>query len=154
MADMSSLTCCDVAPLFIATRSSPCNMKSETRSLVGDANSYAYQSFLLDTLKDVTGQEGTVIANNNVNPNLNYEVPYYSEYRFAPGRKRADFSDEGSFPWMPGHKLKFQTPVWINTHNRMWTNPSYSSYVAAAEDFQVSGFIGAPPFYYELTRPV
>jgi len=154
MTDLSTISCCENNLLYTATRYTPCNMIDQTQTYTTTPGTYGYAKDTLNVLKDATGQEGATIANTAVNPNLSYEVPYYSEYRFAPGRRRADFSEQGSFPWMPSHKMKFQTSVRFNTHSRLWENPSYSTYVAAAEDFQVSCFIGAPPFFLELTRPV
>lgn len=155
MTDLSALPCdCESNTTYIAGRYTPCNMKTTTTTYNTNPGTYANQVTKLNHVKDVTGHEGVTIASPSVNPNLSYEIPYYSEYRFAPGRRRANFDVSGSYPWMPAHKFKFQTDVRYNTDSQWWRNPSYSSYVAAAEDFQVSGFIGAPPFFFENTRPL
>ena len=108
-------------------------------------------------LADNTMQEGGVITSSEVNPLASFEVPYYSEYRFCPSRSFYDFSEDGSKPWMPCYKAKYYNTWQGATTTGVRSDVSqysYPTYAAAAEDFQVSGFIGAPPFYYEATRPV
>ena len=157
MINGSTLGCpCDRTDV-LAARAAPCSMENEYSNDQNGGHSLALLNSEYSFKKDFTMQEGGVVTSLQVNPVVSIEVPYYSNYRFAPGRLAADFRSTESYPWMPGWKfgIMAKTPDPALNPNDWASFPyrSYSTYVAAAEDFQVSGFIGAPPFYIEYTRP-
>jgi len=100
----------------------------------------------LDLDRHLTGTKGEAIATTYVNGALEFEVPYYSQYRFVPGKwknltgnilhrgaweYRAYFGEDG-----------------FKSHNAHWV-----IYTAAGEDFQTYMFTGCPPLQYEPTPP-
>ncbi len=99
--------------------------------------------------REQTGHEGLAYSISHVNPCLEFEVPYYSRYRFSPGKTQNwttvsnDYSNYYS--------------VFINQINDrpdIGTSVGcYDSYVAAGEDFQVYFFTGLPRMYYESAPP-
>jgi len=89
-----------------------------------------------------TGTKGMLYATDKINPVVEFEVPYYSQYRFTPG-KLIDYTED--FTW---------TPNWSMEGHMYTTGSSCVDYhVAAGEDFQVYFFTGLPRMYYEATPP-
>lgn len=92
----------------------------------------------------VTGTRGMVFATDHINNAVEFEVPYYSQYRFSPG-KIINWTTGTKFNWTPTYNLE---------------SLSYAAgrdvvdyHVAAGEDFQVYFFTGLPRLYYEATPP-
>jgi hypothetical protein len=84
---------------------------------------------------------GQALAVGDINPCLEYEIPFYSDQRFVPG-KTSDYT--GNFT-CSGAALEISgdgTPSTVFDH-----------YVAAGEDFQVFFWTGMPPLFYEATVP-
>lgn len=90
----------------------------------------------------LSGYNGKAYSNSRVNPALEFEIPYYSNYRFTPG-KTADKTNrqefEGAFDY------------------RMYCDGDNTSvvdiYTATGEDFQTYFFTGLPRMYYEQAPP-
>lgn len=96
-----------------------------------------------DIQREMSGVEGIAYTNSSVNPVLEWEVPFYSQYRYVPGKIQnhtvaSDFTE---------HFTVYGTVTTGNT-------AAYSDiYVAAGEDFQTYIFSGLPRMYFELTSP-
>lgn len=108
------------------------------------------QSLMLQKYDDASGVDGFIVQNNNVNPTLAFEVPYYSEKRFSPCRTFTNFDLVGK-NFSPCWKLKL--PYWTGPDSAKLTSTTVTTFVAAAEDFSFGFFIGAPIFYYEPFPP-
>lgn len=91
----------------------------------------------------LTGLKGMAYANSAVNPNVEFEVPYYSRYRFAPGKILNQTGTDQTF-----------CETW-RMDARVWgTRKSTIDYhVAAGEDFQVYFWTGMPRLYWQPEPP-
>lgn len=87
------------------------------------------------------GATGIHFVNSAVNPNIEFEMPYYDNYRFQPG-KREDYT---TLPPMEAFELS-----WNSTGS---THSLLQMYCAAGEDFQVYMFTGLPRIYYATGAP-
>jgi len=92
--------------------------------------------------KPLSGVRGLLLTSGFVNPNCEFEVPYYSKYRFTPG-KVSNYT---------------QTSIWTPTWDyRIFADgdydTSFDTWCAAGEDFQVYFFTGLPRMYYEMDPP-
>lgn len=96
--------------------------------------------------KPLSGNLGTTLAVNSVNGVLEAEVPYYSPYRFSPG-KTAAYTDTQTFeaPW----DFRVYFPDTETNSN----SATYDIYAAVGEDFQTYFFTGLPRMYYEASVP-
>jgi hypothetical protein len=96
----------------------------------------------LDTNFLPSGASGAAYTHSMVNPIMEWEVPYYSRYRFSPGKEE----DHTSI-----------SPIWTNTHQmNCYLHDStcrYDVFVAVGEDFQTYFFTGLPRMYYEASPP-
>lgn len=99
--------------------------------------------------KEQTGHEGLAFTTSKVNPVLEFEVPWYSRYRFAPGKTQNWSTGTDDF-------CQFYS-VFIN---QIFDRPDlastvgcYDLFVAAGEDFQVFLYTGLPRMYYEPVPP-
>lgn len=145
--DNTGVSCgCDGARI-VTTRSSPCAIKDSCEYVNKRSPDMDGINQAFDFFKEATLQEGGTITSPAVNPITSVEIPYYSDYRFAPARRKSDFSN-ASYEWMPSFKHKIYYAK-ENLENERIHARNYCTYVSAAEDFQVCGFIGAPPFHYE-----
>jgi hypothetical protein len=93
------------------------------------------------------GNMGTAVALNSVNGVLEVEIPYYSWYRFSPG-KTVDYTGPQNWeaPWdyrvyYPGDEPNCDTAT-------------TDVYVAGGEDLQFYFFTGLPRMYYESAPPL
>lgn len=89
-----------------------------------------------------SGVRGQVFNNGQVNPSIEFEVPYYSPFRFSPG-KEEDFTTYAIFNEGWDYRITTQGDV----------NTLYDVHVAAGEDFQTYFFTGLPRMYYEPEPP-
>jgi hypothetical protein len=89
---------------------------------------------------------GTVIYCPSVNPAIEYEIPWYAQERFLPG-KQENFTTQvaGSLTPRPG--------VQIHVDDSSAGPSYYQTYVAAGEDFSMYFFTGWPRMYLEATVP-
>lgn len=103
------------------------------------------------TVKDATGNlsnpmvdglRGCTFATSWVNPIMEFEVPFYSPYRFAPAKV---VDKTSTLQWNEGYDLKIIT-------NSAPAHP-IDLWVAAGEDFQTYFWTGLPVMYYETEPP-
>jgi hypothetical protein len=94
----------------------------------------------------MSGNRGIVYTTNQVNGALEFEVPYYSPFRFTPG-KSAGLTDTQL--WEGAWDLR---ATWPDNRD---ISPSaiYDVYAAAGEDFQTYFFTGLPRMYRENQAP-
>ena len=102
--------------------------------LIGKANSR----------KLVSGPKGSLYQDSSINPVAEFEVPYYSNYRFSPGKS-----------------VDLTTAAGVQQDGFNWYCQTYADqnfttdfHCAAAEDFQVYFFTGLPRMYHELNAPL
>lgn len=96
-----------------------------------------------DSRSQLCGSNGMQLTVASVNPVLEFEVPYYSDTRFSPG-KEEDYT-ANTLESYEGHRIRIMCQS---------TNVTYvESYVAAGEDFQTYFFTGIPKIYWEPTPP-
>ena len=96
-----------------------------------------------DTQTPPPGATGTAFTHSLVNPTLEFESPFYSSYRFVPGKiQNYTNSTELIGPYFD---------------YRIYANGSTSSVMdfwsAAGDDFQVYFWTGMPRMYYEPLVP-
>ena len=96
-----------------------------------------------------TGTRGSVYATDVINPNIEFEVPYQTQYRFVPG-KLARMTNSNN--------PAFQAGTYQNLYRLSWEGHTsieqqIDMHVAAGEDFQVYFWTGMPRVYYEDAPP-
>jgi hypothetical protein len=107
------------------------------------ANSVIVQPnvFLPDPDTPPSGVNGMLFSQGSVNPNVEFEVPFYSNRRFKQGKQQNYTQD-------------IDTEMWEYTvYTEGGTDTSYDTYCAAGEDFQVYMWTGLPPMYFENASP-
>lgn len=87
------------------------------------------------------GGNGIMYQTSAINPTVEFEMPFYSNYRFLPG-KREDYT---TLP--PLEAFEFS---WNSTGS---TASLYEFYCAAGEDFQCYFWTGCPRIYYSVGPP-
>jgi hypothetical protein len=92
------------------------------------------------------GFRGMVLTSNQVNGILEFEMPYYSSYRFTPG-KPEDYTTIGLFEGAWDYR------AWFNGEGAATNTSAVDIYVSAGEDFQTYFFTGLPRMYYEVNPP-
>eukprot|EP00997_Jenningsia_sp_PLL12_P009099 NODE_5_length_6398_cov_171.445267_g4_i0.p2 GENE.NODE_5_length_6398_cov_171.445267_g4_i0~~NODE_5_length_6398_cov_171.445267_g4_i0.p2 ORF type:complete len:898 (+),score=9.12 NODE_5_length_6398_cov_171.445267_g4_i0:3343-6036(+) len=101
----------------------------------------SFVSFPGDT-QQLSGVNGAVFQHGSINPVAEFESPYYSPFRFSPGKdenKTGFATFEESFDY----RIFGEAP----------STMAISKFVAAGEDFQVYFFTGLPVMYYEEVPP-
>jgi hypothetical protein len=107
------------------------------------AKAIMYRETLLPTPEQpFTGVLGAAYGRSEVNPILEFEVPYYSNNRFTPG-KTEDLTGLNVF------NECFDYFIQGNGSNDL----VYDIHVATGEDFQTFFFTGLPRMYYEPLPP-
>lgn len=126
----------------------PPGVDSYTRQLSpygGNSNDGFVSSLVLAGNMSTTGVNGMLYATDSINSTVEFEIPYYSQYRFTPG-KLIDYTNANNTGnWSPNWKME------ANLHSSGISSVDY--HVAAGEDFQVYFFTGLPRMYYEGTPP-
>lgn len=126
----------------------PPGVASYTRELSpygGNSNDGFVSSRVLAGNMSTTGVNGMLYATDSINSTVEFEIPYYSQYRFTPG-KLIDYTNANNTGnWSPNWKME------ANLHSSGISSVDY--HVAAGEDFQVYFFTGLPRMYYEGTPP-
>jgi hypothetical protein len=116
---------------------------TDKKSLIDRDN---YNKYLRDNQIDkLSGQSGCAVTYSAVNPVLEWESPFQRRTRFVAS-KQADltsYDEEGD---------GFQLSTTSLTSNNSQTH--YDFYCAAAEDFSLHFFTGAPVMYFRTTIPV
>lgn len=100
------------------------------------------ETFLPTPEQPFTGVLGAAYGRSEVNPILEFEVPYYSNNRFTPG-KTEDLTGLNVF------NECFDYFIQGNGSNDL----VYDIHVATGEDFQTFFFTGLPRMYYEPLPP-
>lgn len=99
------------------------------------------------TRQTLPGPLGSHRITSDINPASEFEVPFYSNQRFIPG-KHIDLTSIV----LPDAGIT--TPGWrFQIFHKGTTNSTYDIYTAAAEDFTPLFFTGLPPIYYEQNPP-
>jgi hypothetical protein len=88
------------------------------------------------------GTTGVAYQNGRVNQACEFEVPYYSRFRFTPG-KQESHTGNAIFDGAWDYRMQMKTN----------SNATIQIYCAAGEDFQTFFFTGLPPLYFEATAP-
>lgn len=96
--------------------------------------------------RPLAGTRGVALTTNSVNGALEFETPYYSSYRFTPG-KIQDFTSSQLFDSAWDYRANF-TGFGAGT-----LTSGLHVYAAAGEDFQTYFFTGLPRMYYEQAPP-
>lgn len=103
-----------------------------------------------NTFAEYTGLAATQTQCGIVNGSLSYEMPYYSNLRFVPAKRRSVIPTTGN----PGAVDPFQqTHVFTyECFERSGFTPTYT-YVAAGEDFNLFMYLGPPVMYQVAFQP-
>lgn len=100
------------------------------------------------TLPSITapagGVRGMALANGYVNPNMEFEVPFYSDDRFVPGKRENYTASFGDIDLNV-----FDYRIFVRGNNETYFN----AYCAAGEDFQTYFWTGLPKMYFEPAPP-
>lgn len=92
--------------------------------------------------KPLAAANGMALTINRVNGILEFEMPYYSPFRFTPGKSADESSGQfAEAAW--DYRIEFLGNA----------SETMDVYVAAAEDFQTFFWTGLPRAYYEATPP-
>lgn len=115
----------------------PSENAAANSAVVTDITSAAFA-----TNKPQPGTTGTAFTLSDVNPVLEWEVPFYSKGRHAPGKKE----DWTSFIPYGGFALN----VWSDAS----IHSTVDCYCAAGEDYVPYFWSGCPVVYYEPATPI
>jgi len=96
--------------------------------------------------KPLPGYRGMTLTTNQVNGALEFETPYYSSFRFTPGKVQ----DITSIQLWEG---AWDYRAYFNSTGAGSNTATFDVYVAAGEDFQTYFFTGLPRMYYEANPP-
>lgn len=146
-----SCTCSATGPLSV-TRYSDCSPENYADENF-DTKTTQGQAEFMANYDDVSGQEGFIVQNLSLNPTATFEVPFYSEKRFAPCRKLTNFNANG-LNYGPCWKMRLPLRATADTTKQaLLEQAAVNTFVAAGEDFSLGFFIGAPVFYLEAIPP-
>lgn len=152
MVDTGALGCgCTAMGPLSVGRFSECAPETK-QEVLQEASSNAGRAQRMASYDDVSGQEGFIVQNTNVNPTVCFEVPYYSEKRFSPARSLTNFDLTGQ-NYGPCWKLRLPFYTGTATDDIKLGGAAVSTFVAAGEDFTCGFFIGAPVFFFEGVPP-
>lgn len=93
------------------------------------------------------GAKGQTYSLDRINPTIEFEVPYYSNNRFIPG-KIEDYTGPRGFSVHEMSGVDYY--MWVNGNN----TTTFDFRHAIGEDFTVYFWTGCPPVYYEANCPV
>nr|WPR18016.1 MAG: capsid protein [Crogonang virus 5] len=99
-------------------------------------------------VRDSTGFEGLSVVNNNTNPVLEVELPYYSNKRF----QLCALQDRTSISYAGTERVEGKI-THLNVRTAVATAVSVDEYVAAGDDFSLVFYIGPPPLSFETDYP-
>lgn len=108
----------------------------------GAAASGVYDYTAYRSAKRMTGHNGIIYADENINSNIEFETPFYNQKRYIPG-KREDWTT--SVLDFEGYKLIAES---YSSNERL-----INIYNAIGEDFQVFWYSGLPKMYFEASPP-
>lgn len=124
-----------------------CIGRASMDEVMGIENVYVKGSFsdftlidhALDVHANVSGHGGVTRFNSRVNPQHTYEVPFYSNKRFLPGRKNTVFQPSRDEP---------KTQMSVTTPSVYGGQAFHAlQYVSAAEDFTPLFYLGPPRLF-------
>jgi len=118
------------------------NVKSDSERAYGGVINNDIDGPSLDVMP--TGTRGALFSPGTLNPNVEFEVPFYSRYRFVPG-KPYDLTS-GVSQWTAPWNYRISGEFLHTTEIDCW--------VSAGEDFQVYFFTGIPKMFYENAPPL
>ncbi len=119
-------------------------LQANLASVLNDVTNNIGRASQLELFSRVAGMNGISHQTSPVNPTINFEVPFYSERRFLPAKKRINFGT--SDPNMP----KFTVTRY---GERGDDADSITSFVSTAEDFTCFFYLGPPVIYLEEFVP-
>lgn len=93
------------------------------------------------------GTRGMMYLNERINPTSEFEMPYYSQDRFNPGKVQDWTSDTSAFR---RDIDSFELKVYGSGN----TSSAFFLYCSTGEDFQTYFWTGMPPVWYENAAPV
>jgi len=93
--------------------------------------------------RPLSGVKGSLYQTGFINPNVEFEVPYYSLYRFSPG-KAEDLTTT----------LDYNEGFDYRIFGALGDDTAFDAHCAAGEDFQTYFFTGLPPMYFESAPPI
>lgn len=127
------------------------NEESATRLCFGAATSvYDAQQRFLEQDTNLHALTGTMCTAGNVNPTLEYEVPYYNNYRYSDCSAPYAGDSDAAAEWIQcRHQVSYTSRHEAN-NNFSWIE----LYCATGEDFSLFFFIGAPPLLFSDTLTV
>lgn len=102
---------------------------------------YVYDA--LNAQRYSSGISGSTRWSSKVNPVQSYEIPYYSQYRFAPGKRGSQLTAPDVY--QPSYEL-------IGTHIPSIYPYFIYQHVAAGEDFTFLFYL-SPPIFYKQQLP-
>ncbi|APG78930.1 hypothetical protein 2 [Beihai picorna-like virus 17] len=143
--DFSNLTDVPFSAFYQVTRLGHNSLNANGQVVVSQTDTPAGHASCTEVYQNHNAQEGSSMMTNAVNNVLGFEVPYYSNYRFAPAKQKVKF-DSTEMQAMPYYHTICQTQ--FSTASGV-----VRTYCAAAEDFNVFFYLGPPIFYYENTVP-
>jgi hypothetical protein len=108
-------------------------------AVIGNKNASPY------IRQSLTGYNGLTRVHRTVNPQIEYEVPFYGSFRYSPGKKQDWTGPEWAEAPMQG--------VIIRNMVQGATTTLQEIYAATGEDFQAYFWTGLPPMYYESVPP-
>jgi hypothetical protein len=113
------------------------------------SNSRAAEDAVVGTagLQKTFGARGQMFTIDRINPVAEFEVPWYSNKRFIPG-KIEDYTGPRGYTVHEMPAVDYY--IWIHGNNTTTLNFHY----AIGEDFTTYFWTGCPPLYYEENPPV
>jgi len=107
-------------------------------SLIRPSGNSTTQGFLVD------GSPGAHFVNGRVNPNVEFEMPYYAPNRFSPAKLEN----------LTGAVLDYNQSC-FDYHFKVKSNANslITIFVSAGEDYTCFFFTGLPPLHYEAAPP-
>lgn len=90
-----------------------------------------------------SGARGSVFATDLINPAVEFEVPYQTQFRFVPGKPSNYTTDDARF--LNRYHLTYE--------GHTTPEQEVDIHTASGEDFQVYFWTGLPRVYYEVAPP-
>lgn len=120
---------------------------SENKNVVNYPSTFSLAATKYDLLnvnRFSSGISGATRWTTKVNPIASYEIPYYSQYRFAPGKRGTVYT--GADIYQPSYEL-------LGTCLPGLLPYYVYQYVAAGEDFSMMFYLSPPIFYEQGLAP-
>lgn len=139
------------APMYhfnLASMNSYGTVKSARVDIMTQFELATFSSLPFDE-RPLPGQRGMALTTNAVNGAIEFEVPYYSQYRFTPGKPIDYTSDNSTGKWESAWDYR----AFFDSDNADSSTSVYDVYVSAGEDFQTYFFTGLPRMYFEPIAP-